>query len=110
MAVTKTKFINYTRCPIFVSLEYINYKDLKNDITYEEYKEEEKQEQIKELFEEVDSEEMKKIPSQLEAMMDYYNEVEYQAGKVVNKLFKGKSKFSRSTYNQKCFSSLINDI
>ena len=90
MAVTKTKFINYTRCPRFVSLEDINYKDLKNDITYEEYKEEEKQEQIKEMFDEVDSESLEKLPSQLDAMMDYYNEVEYQAGKVVNKIFKGK--------------------
>ena len=110
MAVTKTKFINYTRCPRFVSLEDINYKDLKNDITYEEYKEEEKQEQIKEMFDEVDSESLEKLPSQLEAMMDYYNEVEYQAGKVVNKIFKGNSKFSRNTYNQKCFNALINDI
>jgi len=110
MAVTKTKFINYTRCPRYVFLEDINYKDLKNDITYEEYKEEEKQEQIKEMFDEVDFESLEKLPSQLDAMMDYYNEVEYQAGKVVNKIFKGKSKFSRSTYNQKSFSSLINDI
>lgn len=110
MAVTKTKFINYTRCKRFVSLEDINYSDLKNDITYEEYKEEEKQEQIKEMFDEVDFESLEKLPSQLEAMMDYYNEVEYQAGKVVNKIFKGKSKFSRSTYNQKCFNALINDI
>lgn len=108
MAVTKTKFINYTRCNNYVKFEKINDCDLEKDITYEEYQEEEKQEQIKEVLEELESD--AKIPTKLEAMMDYYKEVEIEAGKVANDIFKGKSIFSKNTYNQKSFNFTLNGI
>ena len=37
MAVTKTKFINYTKCNNYIKFEKINDCDLEKDITYEEY-------------------------------------------------------------------------
>ena len=41
MAITKTDFINYTRCPRYVALLNIKKDKLKSEITYEEYKKEE---------------------------------------------------------------------
>ena len=40
---------------------------------------------------------------QLEAMMDYYKQVELEAGRLTNIYFGGKTTFSESTYNQECF-------
>ena len=37
MAITKTKFINYTRCPRFVALDDLKDDVLSNDISYLEY-------------------------------------------------------------------------
>ncbi len=109
MAITKTKFINYTRCNNYVNFEKIKTCDLKQDITYEEYQEEEKYEQIKEVFEELDNSDIK-MPSKLESMMDYYKEVEIEAGRISNDIFKGQSIFSKNTYSQKSFSFTLNDI
>ena len=44
MAITKTDFINYTRCPRYVALLNIKKDKLKSEITYEEYKKEETKE------------------------------------------------------------------
>ena len=38
MAVTKTDFINFTRCRRYVALEEIRKEKLDADISYEEYK------------------------------------------------------------------------
>ena len=44
MAITKTDFINYTRCPRYVALLNIKKDKLKSEITYDEYKKEETKE------------------------------------------------------------------
>ena len=41
MAITKTNFINYTRCKRFVALEEIHKEKLLADISYQDYKKEE---------------------------------------------------------------------
>ena len=41
MAITKTNFINYTRCPRYASLEEIKKDRLEADISYSDYKNEE---------------------------------------------------------------------
>ena len=47
MIITKTNFINYTRCNRYL---YLNGNNLKTDITYEEYKNEELSNEGKELL------------------------------------------------------------
>ena len=51
MAITKTDFINYTRCKRYVALENIEKEKLLADVTIEDYKEAEKQSKLEELLE-----------------------------------------------------------
>ena len=44
MAITKTKFINYIRCPRYVALDNLKKEKLDSIVTYEEYKKEENEE------------------------------------------------------------------
>ena len=37
MAITKTNFINYSRCPRYVSLDDLKCEKLDSTITFEEY-------------------------------------------------------------------------
>ncbi len=116
MAVTKTDFINYTRCSRYVALEEIRREKLDADISYEEYKKQEEDVILKELlsgmFEdesyEVDT--TIKVNKQLQAMMPYYKEVEIEAGRLTNKYFKGRSVYASSTFNQESFEFNKNGI
>lgn len=114
MAVTKTDFINYTRCKRYFSLEDIRKNKLNSKVTIEEYKKQEKDEIIKELvsdmFDEEDNDVTVKENKQLEAMMDYYKEVELLSALRVNNLFGGKSIYSEKTYNQESFDFELNGI
>ena len=47
MAITKTKFINYIRCPRFVSLDNVKKEKLDSIVTIEEYKKEERKRKCK---------------------------------------------------------------
>ena len=49
MAITKTNFINYSRCRRYVALDEVKKERLNSDISYEDYKKEELEEKIKEL-------------------------------------------------------------
>ena len=49
MAITKTNFINYSRCPRYVALDNLKKDKLDSDVTIEEYREEEKNEILQEL-------------------------------------------------------------
>ena len=37
MAITKTNFVNYSRCRRFVALDEVKKERLNSDISYEEY-------------------------------------------------------------------------
>ena len=93
MAITKTNFINYTRCPRFFSLDKVHKEKLDAVVNYKDYKEEELLEQKKEmlssLYEDDDYEidVTKKIDPQMEAMMPYYKQVEIEAGRIAEKTF-----------------------
>ena len=50
MAITKTDFINYTRCPRYCSLEELKKDRFDADITYQEYKQKEEQSELEELL------------------------------------------------------------
>lgn len=114
MAITKTKFINYTRCPRYVALDDLKKEKLDSMITIEEYKKEEELEHIAELLGSMfDSEGNDLIDiknEHLETMLPYYNKVEILAGQTATKYFEGSFKFSKSTYNQESFDAVIDNI
>lgn len=118
MAITKTNFIEYTRCPRYVALEGLKKERLDADISYQEYTEQEKNEKVKELIEsmyetddsgqEIDL--IDQLDRQLEAMMDYYKLVELEAGRISENVFKGESKYALKTKEQECFDFSLHGI
>lgn len=113
MAITKTKFINYIRCPRYVALDDLKKEKLDSMITIEEYKKEEEKEKILELLGSMfdGNTDLIDTPNDhLQTMMPYYNKVELLAGSIAPKYFKGTFKYSKSTYNQESFDFLINNI
>ena len=111
MAISKTSFINYTRCPRYVALDEVHKEKLNADITYEEYKAEEEKEKLNELLGsmyEVDENEneqdlINKENRYLEVMMPYYKEIENLVGKYVKEHFPGKTIYSENNFMQECF-------
>ena len=83
MVITKTKFINYTRCPRYVALEEIKENELEADITLEEYRQEERERIISEIYDTMFDEEGESIidlkDQTLETLMPYYKEIELLA-------------------------------
>lgn len=118
MAISKTDFINYTRCPRYVALEEINKEKLDADVSYDEYKKLEEQDQLTEMinmmYEEDETGEEKNLVDvkniQLEAMMKYYKKVEELATKVTKKYFGGKVISSEDTFSQERFDFSLNGI
>ena len=49
MPITKTNFINYSRCPRYAALDNIKKEKLLSDISYDEYLEEENLSPIEEI-------------------------------------------------------------
>ena len=80
MAITKTDFIEFSRCPRYVALNRVNKDRLDADVSYEDYKKREYQIALEELlasmFDENENGEVTDCINvtnrQLEAMMDYY--------------------------------------
>ena len=118
MTISKTTFINYTRCPRYCSLDNIKKERLNADITYKEYQDEEKFDKLLELISGMYDEDeegndidlIDKIDPQLEAMLDYYKQVEIETAKIVKKTFKGNSIFAIDTKDQKCFTFTKNGL
>ena len=113
MAITKTKFINYSRCPRYVALDDLKKEKLDSMITIGDYKKEEELEKIGELLGSMYDDGVDLIDGKnehLETMMPYYNKVEILAGEIASKYFKGNFKFSKSTYNQESFDAVTNNI
>ena len=108
MYISKSRFINWTRCPMYFALE-MKYNPMgKDDIEVERERREEilgeLVESMKEStmgstdFSEDDEEEFNTAPSpELEALLPYYNQVEDEALKVAKKYFRG------TFQNQKLF-------
>lgn len=119
MAISKTDFINISKCPRFAALDEIKKERLDADISYAKYKENEHFEKLQEMlfsmYEESEEtgEEINKVDvvnRQLEAMMEYYKTVEIEAGKFVSKKFGGKTIYAEDTFNQECFDFSDNGI
>ena len=113
MAITKTKFINYVRCPRYVTLDGIKKSALLDDMDIYEYMKEEEIEKRDELISHLIDEEGNDLidvtDKQLNTMMPYYNEVELLAGSIASKYFDGSFKYSKTTYNQESFDAIINN-
>ena len=117
MAVSKTDFINYSRCVRYAVLDKIKKDKFDADISIADYKNQEKKDLIEEMLgsmydfdgeEEVD---LVDVPNrQLEAMMDYYKQVELEAGRLTEKYFGGSTVFSKDTYTQECIDFNRNGI
>ncbi len=114
MAITKTKFINYIRCPRYVSLDDIKKEKLNSVVTIEEYKKEEESykmiELLSSMFDENGNDLIDITNEHLETMLPYYNEVELLAGHLAPKYFDGTFKYSKTTYNQESFDAIIDNI
>lgn len=111
MTITKTLFLNATRCPKYITLEEKKNQLLKDDISYEEYKEQEQKNHLKEMFSNMEIEENKleEVNKKLEAMLPFYKQVEIEAAKQVLKEFGGKVLFAEDTKDQVKFSCTKNN-
>ena len=90
MAITKTNFINYTRCSRYVSLDKEAKEKGRSKTSYDEYKNEEELENAKELLGDlVENTENNLNNKQTEAMLPFYKMVEIEAGKITKKYFPG---------------------
>lgn len=96
MAITKTKFINYTRCPYYYHLDNLSKSKLNSKITLQEYLEEEYH-----FNSEVPDE-------QLEVMLPYYKKVEEIAACLAPSYFDGNFSYAYETSDQECFECKIN--
>jgi len=107
MALTKTKFINYIRCPRFCALEEIKNEELNADVSLEDYLEEEQKEVINELLGTMFDENGDSIidieDPQLQTMLPYYNKIEILATKQVKKMFGGNPISVMNNKNQESF-------
>jgi len=110
MAVTKTNFINYIRCPRFVALDKVHKDKLEADISLSEYLEEEYLNNLLSTMHDGDEDLIDVTNEQLETMMPYYLKVEKLAGELVNKKLEGIPKYSDNTYYQERFDTNINGI
>ena len=111
MYISKSRFINWTRCPMYFPMELKHNPTGKDDIDAER---ERREEILKELADgmnestmesaestEEDDEKFDATPSpELEALLPYYNQVENEALRVAKKYFDGKFQ------NQKLFQDL----
>lgn len=112
MAITKTDFIEFSRCPRYVALEKVKQERLDADVSYEEYKNKEYRLSLEELLssmyetEEETNTLINRVDvanKQLEAMMDYYKRVEEEAGILVSKMYPEKTIYAIETKNQESF-------
>ena len=118
MAVSKTDFINYSRCPRYAVLDKIKKEKFDADISIAEYKKQEKKDMIEEvlgsMYENYGTDEETDLVDvtnrQLEAMLDYYKQVELEAGRLTEKYFGGNTVYSKDTYTQECFDFNKNGI
>lgn len=108
MYISKSRFINWTRCPMYFPMELKHNPSGKHDIEIERRKEmlEELSESMASTgFPEEDDEKFDATPRpELEALLPYYNQVEEEALRVAKKYFHGTFiADSRNVQNQKLF-------
>ncbi len=109
MYISKTRFINWTRCPMYFPMELRHNPTGRDDIDAER---ERREERLGELKAEIllaeggeEDEEFDATPGpELEALLPYYNQVEEEALKVARRYFHGSfAADSRDVHGQKLF-------
>ena len=114
MAITKTNFINYSRCPRYCALDDLKKEKLESTVSLKEYRKEEEEEYTREILSNMyddDENDLIDVKNEhLEVMLPYYNEVEALAGEFAPKYFKGTFRYSRKTNEQESFDCKINGI
>ena len=116
MNISKSRFINWTRCPMYFPMEFKHNPSGKNDIDIERERRMEMLEELKvgvtsvEYSESDEDESFIAEPSdELEALLPYYNQVEDEALKVAKKYFRGTFvPDSKEVHNQKLFEYMHN--
>ena len=111
MYISKTRFINWTRCPMYFPMELKHNPSGKHDIDIEREHRMEMLEELKvgvmsaEYSESDEDESFIAEPSEeLEALLPYYNQVEDEALQVAKKYFHGTFvSDSKEVHNQKLF-------
>lgn len=110
MFVSKSRFINWTRCPMYFPMDLKHNPTGKDDIDAERERRAEMLEEMRDGAESSDAaddedEEFDAAPSaELEALLPFYNKVEDEALKVAKKYFTGTFVAdSRDVHNQKLF-------
>ena len=105
MTITKTNFINYTRCDRYVSLEELKNDVLNSEKSLEDYLKDEEKSQYKEIASTMFRSDKDglidttvKIDNKLNSMLDYYKEVELIAGKEAELLFSSPCKSNPSMF------------
>lgn len=114
MAITKTNFINYTRCPRYIALEDIKKETLVSSISLEEYRKQEEWEDLNEItslmIDENGEDLIDTKNEQMEIMLPFYRHVELLAGKIAHQYFDGSFVYSKDTAHQESFDTLIDGI
>ncbi len=115
MYISKTRFVNWTRCPLYLPIEIEYNPNGYNDIDDEKERRRELLADISENIcpSESESEENEvfdvSLSPELETLLPYYNQVEDEALKVAKKYFKGSfiADF-QNVHNQKLFEYTYN--
>lgn len=107
MAITKTKFINYIRCPRYAALDEIKQNELEADVSLDMYKKEEQAKVLSELYGIMVDENGESLIDgkdiQLETLMPYYNQIEELAIRQVKKQLGGNPIPNINEPNQESF-------
>ncbi len=112
MYISKTRFINWTRCPMYFPMELKHNPSAKGDIDTERERREEMLSELRsgmtsaeEGCEDVEEENFSADPSEeLEALLPYYNQVEEEALKIAKRSFRGTFVAdSKDVHGQKLF-------
>ena len=112
MYISKTRFINWTRCPMYFPMELKHNPSAKGDIDAERERREEMLSELRsgmtsaeEGLEDDDEETFSAEPSEeLEALLPYYNQVEEEALRIAERYFRGTFVAdSKDAHGQKLF-------
>ncbi len=96
MAITKTRFINYNKCPYYYFLDNVDILKLQEKTTYDEY------------FKEQDKFKYEVNSPELQLLLPYYKKCEIVAASVIQKYFNGSFTYAYDTKDQECFECKIN--
>ncbi|MDD3067735.1 MAG: DUF2779 domain-containing protein [Acholeplasmataceae bacterium] len=114
MKISKTRFINYARCPRFCALDEIYHEKDKAVVAFSDDPELDELMSLENLSkisaiqesmrDEEDEDVIETEDPQMEIMLPYYNQIEILAGDAIKKRYQGDVIYNLDTYKQKKFS------